>query len=187
MANKKLQAKDLIGLSIYHDPKYGTIFYDILSKKAYQLINQDVRNYNIYTAMMPLCAVIAYVCNLWFKVPFVGCLIVFLVLWLITELGARYLFFYKLPVLNNWKKFKKESIFDFMAKNYTGLRLLILTLLLVTIAVVMVVNARMEGFEGANLYASYAISAGALVFAVISIISFIIKKVKKYPDIIRKQ
>lgn len=187
MANKKLQAKDLIGLSIYHDPKYGTIFYDVLSKKAYQLINQDVKNYNIYTAMMPLCAVAAYVCNLWFKMPFIGCIIVFAVLWLISEIAARYMFFYKLPVLNNWKKFKKEGIIESMAKNYTGLRLIILTLLLITVAVVMVLNARYEHFEGANLYGSYIISAGALIFAVVAIIAFITKKVKKYPNIIRKQ
>lgn len=186
MAKNKLQAKDLIGLNIYHDPKYGTIFYDIFTKRAFQLINQDCRNYNIYTALLPLCAVLAYICNWWFSVPFMGCLAIFVVLWIASEIGARQLFFYKLPELKNWKKFKKDSIITSMAKNYTGLRLLVLSLLLVAIAVVMVWNAHNEGMTGVNLYVSYIVSAGAAVFAVFALMAYFTKRIKKYPTNINK-
>lgn len=177
--SKKLQASDLIGLFIYHDPKLGTIFYDVFTKKAFQLINRDVRAYNIYTAMLPLCAVLAFISYSWFGLSTAWAFVVFVALWIISEIVARYVFFYKLPEAKNWKKFKKESMITSLAKNYTGLRLLVLTGLLVTISIVTVWNARIENYTGANLYGSYAVSAGAAVFAVIALISYVVKRTKK--------
>ncbi|MBQ1287199.1 MAG: hypothetical protein IIY22_01440, partial [Erysipelotrichaceae bacterium] len=54
-----IKASDLSGIFIYQDPKKGTIYYDILSRKGYILTSSDVSTYTIYTAMLPLCLVLA--------------------------------------------------------------------------------------------------------------------------------
>ncbi|MDO4198098.1 MAG: hypothetical protein Q4D13_03780 [Erysipelotrichaceae bacterium] len=181
MAKKtKLQAKDLVGLNIYHDPKLGTIFYDIFSKKGYQLINQDVPKYNIYLGIMPLSLAATYLIYYWFNISFIGCIAVFIGIWMIGEIISRYVFFYKLPVADNWKPFKKDNVFISMAKTYSVARLIVLTILLIAISVITVINANMQHMEGINLYASYIIAAGAGIFALVTLISLIVKKKNNY-------
>ena len=41
--NNITKASDLSGLFIYQDPKKGTVYYDILTKKGYVLTSSDVK------------------------------------------------------------------------------------------------------------------------------------------------
>lgn len=180
MAKKKtLKAEDLKGLFIYHDPKYGTIFYDIFTKKGYQLIGQDVPSYQVYTGLFPLCFFIGYFAYAWFKVSFAACIITSVIVWIIGEVLARFLFFYKLPFAKNWKPFKRDSIFVSMAKNYTHLRLGVVVLLLVALAFSLMYSAKLEEFTGLSYYISAGLSGGCIVFGAICLISLIVKFVKK--------
>ena len=61
MANRnQRKASELRGLSIYQDPKKGTIYYDWLTKKGYQLTSSDVGTYSLSQAFLPVAIVLAY-------------------------------------------------------------------------------------------------------------------------------
>lgn len=181
MANRRIiKASDLSGFSIFQDPKRGTIFYDIISRKGYILTSSDVRTYTLYTAMLPLSIVIAVLAMSMFNLTYVTTFFIFLGLYLIAFLAYRFAFFYKLPEATNWKKVKKESVFLYLARGYSSTRLIILICLLAALAVLMPVYALMEHYEGVNLYSSYIMGGGAAIAAIAVIISLILKLKNNY-------
>ncbi len=176
MPNRRIiKAKDLAGIFIYQDPKHGTIFYDIFTKKGYVLTSSDVRTYTLYTMMFPLSILIAFGAMSLFKLNYVTTAIVFVIAYLIGALAYRFLFFYKLPEAKNFKPVKKESILMYLARGYSSSRLVTLIFLLIALTVLMPIFANMENYEGINLYGSYLMSAATGIGAVIVIISLVMK------------
>ena len=111
MANSRIiKAKDLTGLSIYQDPKRGTIFYDIFTKKGYILTSGDVKTYTIYTSMLPLCFIVAFAAMSLFKLDYIAALVIFLVLYAGVMVLFRIKFFYTLPEAEGFKPIKRENI-----------------------------------------------------------------------------
>ncbi len=175
-----IKASDLSGIFIYQDPKKGTIYYDILSRKGYILTSSDVSTYTIYTAMLPLCLVLALMCVQLFHVNYLAAGIIFLALYLIAAMWFRFTFFYKLPVAQRFKPVKKENVFLYMARGYSKQRLLILIFLLLALSILMPFYARQEHFEGINLYAAYLLAAATFVGFIITTVSLIIKNKNNY-------
>ena len=146
MANRRIiKASDLSGFSIFQDPKRGTIFYDIISRKGYILTSSDVRTYTLYTAMLPLSIVIAVLAMSMFNLNYVTTFFIFLGLYLISFLAYRFAFFYKLPEATNWKKVKKESVFLYLARGYSKARLGVLIFLLAALTILMPIYAMLDG------------------------------------------
>ena len=181
MANRKiLKASDLSGLSIYQDPKRGTIFYDIFTKKGYILTSSDVRTYMIYTSMLPLCAIVAFAAGSFFSLNYAAAFIIFVVLYAAVMILFRVKFFYTLPEATNWKPVKRENLFIWVARNFTRNRLILLILMLVALTILMPIYANMENATGVNLYGSYVVSAVTAIGAIICIISLVIKTKNNY-------
>ena len=131
MPNRRiLKASDLSGIFIFQDAKRGTIFYDIFTRKGYILTSSDVRTYTIYTAMFPLCIVIALFSVSLFKINYFSAFLIFVALYLLASAYFRFTFFYKLPVAERWKPAKRESIFMYFARGFSKQRLLVLIVLL---------------------------------------------------------
>ena len=172
---KIIKASDLSGMYIYQDPKRGTIFYDILTNKGYILTSSDVKTYTIFTAMLPLCLVVALGSLSLFSNNYLMALIIFAVLFISYELLFRVFFFYKLPEAENWHPVKEESIFVQMARNFTTPRLVILIVLLSVLSVLMPLYARMQNFEGMNLYAMYVIEFLTMAVDFIAIVALTLK------------
>ena len=127
MPNRRiLKASDLSGIFIFQDAKRGTIFYDIFTRKGYILTSSDVRTYTIYTAMFPLCIVIALFSVSLFKINYFSAFLIFVALYLLASAYFRFTFFYKLPVAERWKPAKRESIFMYFARGFSKQRLLVL-------------------------------------------------------------
>ena len=176
MANRRIiKASDLSGFSIFQDPKRGTIFYDIISRKGYILTSSDVRTYTLYTAMLPLSIVIAVLAMSMFNLTYVTTFFIFLGLYLIAFLAYRFAFFYKLPEATNWKKVKKESVFLYLARGYSKARLGILIFLLAALTILMPIYAVLEQRTGIDLYGSYALAGASFIGMIIVILSLIIK------------
>ena len=180
MARKRtLKASDLKGIFLYQDPKLGTIFWDVFTQKGYQLINQDCGKFQIYSGIIPLSFVIAYLLNYWFDIPFAVCLVIGIASFIGMEIYARFKFFYKLPVARNWKPFKKDNMFVSIAKTYTHLRLMVVAVLLAVLVWAMITLAKTGGYEGINYIAAMVLSAGCGVFGIVILISLIVKFAKK--------
>lgn len=176
-----VKASDLSGLFIYQDPKRGTVYYDILSRKGFILTSSDVKTYTLYTAMLPLCMIAALLCTSFFHITYVSALLIFIALYLLAAIAFRIFFFYKLPEAENWKPRKRDNIIVSMATNFSKARLIILIFLLLALTVLMPAYAVIEKLDGFNLYASYIL---AFLTAIGSIIAFLalIRKVKDEKD-----
>ena len=172
---KIIKTKDLAGLTIYQDPKRGTIFYDIFTKKGFILTSSDVKTYTIYTSMMPLCFIVAFALSSLFSLGYIATIIIFLVLFIAMMILFRVKFFYTLPEAENWKPVKRENIFVSMAMNYSRNRLIALILMLMALTILMPLYANMEKYDNINLYGSYAIAVVTLIGAIICTISLVVK------------
>ena len=181
MANRRIiKASDLSGFSIFQDPKRGTIFYDIISRKGYILTSSDVRAYTLYTSMLPLCILAAFLAMSLFNLNYLSTFIIFVALYLTAFMAFRLFYFYKLPEAERWKPVKKESVFLYLARGYSKARLAILIFLLLALSILMPVYANIEQRTGIDLYGSYFLGAAAFVGMIIVIISLIIKTKNNY-------
>jgi hypothetical protein len=177
---KIIKASDLSGMYIYQDPKRGTIFYDIITRKGYILTSSDVKTYTIFTAMLPLCLVLALGMLSLFPNNYVIPVICFLVMFITYQVLFRILFFYKLPVAENWHPLKRENIFISMARNFSKPRLLLLIGMLTVLSILMPIYTKMQNLSGINLYASYIVEALTVIVDFISIIALSVKIRNKY-------
>lgn len=176
MANKKIiEAKDLSGIFIDHDPKKGCIYYDVFRKKGYIITNADVKKYNLYTLALPLSIMAAYLLAL-FKIPSWGCVIFGILAYIGFRIMFRFKFLYELPEIPNYNRKNKDSILVGYAKQYGTIRLAVLTILLAAISVVTVLNAKVSNFEGFNLYMNYVVAVIVGIVAILSLIATIISK-----------
>ena len=175
-----IKASDLSGFSIFQDPKRGTIFYDIITRKGYILTTSDVRTYTLYTAMFPLSVLCAFLAMSMFNLNYISTGLIFAAVYLLTFMAFRFLFFYKLPIAERWKPVKKESVFLYLARGYSVRRLVILIFLLLALTIMMPLYANIEHRTGIDLYGSYGLGVAAFVGMIIVIISLIIKTKNNY-------
>ena len=176
MAKQKLRASELKGLFINQDPKKGTVYYDILSRRAFILTSSDVPTYMLYTSMLPVCILVAFLFMSLFRLDYIYGLIIFLVSYLIAMILFRIFFFYKLIEVENYTPENKGNIVSFLAENYSTKRLLILTLLLVLLTVVIPLNVQLQKMEGINKYGSYVACAITGIGTILSILAMLKQK-----------
>lgn len=171
-----IKASELNGLSIYHEPKKGTIFYDIFTRRAFILTNGDVQNYFLYSAVLPMSILLSFTAMSLFSLSYVDVIIIFLIAYILGAVLFRIFFFYKLPEIKNWTPPKREGLANYMAKNFSRKRLLVLICLLLALAVLMILYAYQQGYTGLNLYASYLLSAVTSILAGYSILAIFKQK-----------
>ena len=174
------RASQLRGLSIYQDPKRGTIFYDIFTRRAFILTASDLKTYMTYSSMFPVCILIGVGIMYLFKLDFLYSLLFAGIAYLVMMILFRVLFFYKLPEVENWKPIKKDNLIEYLAKEYSSKRLLVLAILLILLTILMPINANMEKMEGVTLYGSYLCALVTGIGTIIVIIAMITKKKKNY-------
>ena len=174
--NNLSKASDLNGMFIYQDPKKGTVYYDILRKKGYVLTSSDVKSYVLYSSASSVALVAAVFAYMLFSFNILTSFLVFLGVYIIMSLLFRFNFLYKLPEADNWKPYKKDSIFVSIGKSYSNTRLTILIILLILITILMPLYAHMANMDQTNTIASYIVSVLTGVYAIINVIALIKKK-----------
>lgn len=175
-----IKTSDLNGLFIYQDPKSGTVYYDILTKKGYVLTTSDIKTYTIYSSMFSLCLLLSMGLTYFANIKLTTALIIFVLLYIGSELLFRFAFFYKLPEADNFKPFKRDSIITMFAKKLSVQRLIVLIILLVALVILMPIYANMSNFTGLELYITYIIEALLIAGTIISIAALISKKKNNY-------
>ena len=98
MANKKRIA-DIGGINIYHDPKKGTVMYDWLTKRGYQLTNQDMSKYSLSVSFFPMAIIIGYVSYAMIGVELIPSLVIALISYIAMKLIFRFTTLNKLPYM----------------------------------------------------------------------------------------
>lgn len=177
MANNIPKAKDLSGLSIYQDPKKGTIFYDFITRKSFLISNRDVQSYLLSTYIMPVSVLLAFLFKSLFSLDLLKSILAFIAIFILLEILFRIFFVYKLTEIENYTPPKKENIIDSMANNYSKTRLIILLILLILLIFMMPTYAKLSNFEGINLAIVYLATFLTIVGFNITLIA-LIKKIK---------
>jgi len=167
VAKSKRNISEVNGLFIYHEKNIGTVWYDILTKKGYILVNSDFKQYVLYTAVLPTAVLVGLMLYIMAKVGIVLSIVAFLVIFVAGELYFRFSFFYKLPVAKNWDKPRKQNITTKLSEKYNSTRLILLMILLYTICILSIGDIFIENIKAPAIYINIAMAAASLIFAII--------------------
>ena len=172
MANNKItKTKDLNGLFIYQDPKNGTVFYDIFTKKGYILTSSDIKGYTIFSSLLYLCLAITFLLTSMFKLDFVKSLLLLIALYILGQVIGRITFLYKLPIAKNFTAVKDEDFIARFAHKYSNGRLITLAILLTLLTILMPIYAKVEKMDTINTYICYFVSLITFICTIICIIA----------------
>ena len=178
MAKRQIKATELKGMNIYQDPKHGTIYYDWLTKKGYQLTSSDVRWYNLSQAFLPVMVVVMYACNVLFKLTLSASIIIGLIAYIVMRMAYRFKFLNSLPCIENYKRPGESNIFKNTAHNYSKSRLILLVVLSLALIGVTIAYIILEKPEGIAKIGMYVLTVAASVMFLFSAIALIIKERK---------
>lgn len=173
MPKNNRKVTDLKGLNIYHDPKKGTILYDFITKKGFQLTTSDIGKYSLSQAFLPVAVVLVYFLYNFIKLDIVRSIILSLIAYVIMRAAYRVFFLNKLPFIPNYKRPDDGKFFTNVAKNYSKIRLIIigvLALILVAVTASYIIFEKPMGSERIGMYLLTAASVGMMAFAIIALI-----------------
>ena len=111
MPKKIRKASDLGGFNIYQDPKKGTVLYDWLTKKGYQLTSSDVGKYSLSQAFLPVAVVLIYILVVFVKMKWTPAIIIAVIAYIAMRIIYRIRFLNKLPFIENYKRPDDGNIF----------------------------------------------------------------------------
>ncbi|MCF0108995.1 MAG: hypothetical protein HUJ57_02720 [Erysipelotrichaceae bacterium] len=150
MAKNQTKALDLKGLNIYHDRRHGTVYYDILTRNGYVILNQDVNKLLLNDMGFPI-AILAYFLMQNMGQPSYVNTLVAIAAWAVCKLLFRILFLYRLPVVKNYvPEGGHKSFVERFAATYNRVQLIIVTVLgtMIFIATIAyVILGKITGFD----------------------------------------
>ena len=174
MANKKQKkASELKGFNIYQDPKKGTVLYDWLTRKGYQLTTSDVGTYSLSQAFLPVSVVLVYGLYRFFKMDMYKAIIISIIAYIVMRLIYRIKFLNKLPAIENYKRPDDGNIFQNAAKKYSKARLILLIILavaLVGVSIAYLLTSELGNIEKIGMYLLTAAASAMFLFGLIALI-----------------
>lgn len=179
MPKNNRKVTDLKGLNIYHDPKKGTILYDYLTKKGYQLTTSDIGKYSLSQAFLPVAVVLVYFLYNFVKLDMTRSIILSLIAYVIMRAAYRIFFLNKLPFIPNYKRPDGGKFLDNVTNNYSKLRLIIIAVLAFILIVVTVLFIILNKPTGAAKIGMYLLTLASIALFVFAIIAIIAKEKKK--------
>jgi len=173
MASNKVKAKDLQGLAIHHGEKQ-TFLLDWFDGTPRVIDNDDAKAYSLWQMKMPAailvgCIIFSYNENV--PLSFVAGVVVFIA----ATIAYEFMFVKKLPEAKKFEKEKKEPVAIRMAKEFSVPRLIASAVLSFALAVLLIVYANVENYQGIYRYTTYGLSAIVSVLAAISAYALFIK------------
>ncbi len=181
MQSNNNQKSVINGLFIYHDPKKGCVYYDFISKNGYILTKSDYSTYSKFSMLKLLSLTSIYLLIELLNFKLWQALITGISLFIIIEIIFRKTFIYKLPIIHNYQRCKKENIYVGLSRNMSYPMLILSLLASLSLAILMVLYAYTEKYTGINLVCSYILSFAMCVTFVIGVIA-LIYKIKKKTD-----
>lgn len=176
MANRKqIKASELTGFNVYQDPKHGTVVYDWISKKGFQLTTSDVRWYTLSQAFLPVAIVLIYICYSLFKLQMLPSIIIGIVSYIVMKVLYRVKFLNTLPCVENYKRPNNSNLVENAAEKYSKIRLIILLVLsiaLVSVSTIYYIFSQdpMSNVEKIGVLVMIVASIGLLLFTLITLI-----------------
>lgn len=173
MPKKIRKASDLGGFNIYQDPKKGTVLYDWLTKKGYQLTSSDVGKYSLSQAFLPVAVVLIYVLVVLVKLDWIPSILIAIVAYIVMKIVYRIKFLNKLPFIENYKRPDDGNIFINASKKYSKARLILLIILalaLIGVTVAYLLTSSLGQIEKIGVVVLIVAAIAMLGFATIALI-----------------
>ena len=177
MTNNNRNTNDEInGLFIYHDPKKGCVYYDIVTKNGYVLSRSDYPSFGKFTTLKILSLASIYLFVQLFSVELWLAAVIGVGLFIAIEVIFRKTFIYNMPVIENYKPIKKDRLYVSMAKNMGMIRLIITSVIAIITATLIIIYAEIEQYEGLNKIVTYIISLVIFTLFVNGIMAINVKR-----------
>ena len=167
MSNKQITTKDLKGWNIYHDPKYGTIFYDIYTKRGIHITRSDIKNYMFYSASLPLALMIPILLSMAIKISIPLIIVLIAVLFVAFQFLFRFLVFYKLPYEDNYKVDKSENFTKKVVNMFSKKRAILVMILSIFLEICLIIYLKTNILNGIYLYGTYLLLAFAMLLLLV--------------------
>lgn len=158
------------GLFIYKDPKRGNVYYDIFTKKGYNLTTSDFESYNKFTVLKLMCVFSVFLFMEIFNMNITSSILIAFFLFICVEIIFRKTFLGKLPKINNYKPMKKDRIYVNFAKSMSKSKLIFTSILALALSVLIFIYAYTEGYQGINFIFSLLL---VLIMFILGIIGFL--------------
>ena len=176
MAKQKrnLQAKDLQGMSIYHEEK-RTVYAPFFTRSGYVLSDDNCKEYKNYVTNYLFAFLIFSVTYIITKNIVPSLLLG--VLFLIGAIIAFYLrFIKKAATIPNYKRPLKDNFFVRQAKNLDNKRIWTIIVCCVLLAFFIVLNGYINHFEGSYMTLTYFFAAVAIIYGLMHVYILMLKK-----------
>lgn len=166
------------GINIYQDDRGRTIYFDRFTKRGYVITDKETKNYmtfqnRFFIALAALILTYSLVKNI-FVAIFV-CLLVVVAL----ELAFRKKFLARLTYMSNFKPMHRQCIVKQLANKTSKTRLLLKSILYLTLAVLLVLNALEKKHDITLIAVSYGIAGIVTVVSIVHFIAYFNTKNKK--------
>lgn len=171
---RKILAKDLQGMSIYHEDK-RTVYAPFFLKSGYVLTDDNCKEYRNYVTNYLFALLIFSVVYIVTKniVPS----IILGLLFLVGAIIAFYLrFIKKTAVIPNYKRPYKDNFFNRQAKNLDNKRIWTIIICCILLAFFIVLNGKLSNFEGSYLYLNSFFAIVAIIYGLMHVYILILKK-----------
>lgn len=169
MSNKTVPLR---GLSIFQDERGRNIYFDRISKMGYVIQDKDVKMYTVYSNryIIPITAAILLG---YFVVEPIWAALFAVVLIIVMEVMFRKRFLPSLTRMEKFKPTKRASMLQRVMDTNDKKKVLVQTLLYLSLAVLLVWNAMDMGMQGFMFGASCALSLAAIGAAILHIVAYI--------------
>ena len=180
MPKKIRKVSELKGLNIYQDPKKGTVLYDFITKKGFQLTTSDIGGYSLSQAFFPVAIVLVYILYQFVKLDMVKSVIISVIAYIAMRLIYRFKFLNKLPYVENYQLPDNGNIFINAANKYPRIRLILLAILavaLVGVTIAYLLTVELGNIERIGII---VLIIGSFALLLFSLITLSIQKQKDY-------
>ncbi|MBQ0036769.1 MAG: hypothetical protein KBT35_07635 [Firmicutes bacterium] len=176
---KEIKIADLNDIFVYKVDK-NYVYCAPFSKTGYILSNKEAKPFTVYSTRyyLPLSvAVLAFLISKSIIISIISLVGLFIVM----ELMFRKNVLANCPVIDNFERPTKNSVFEKAANKFQHNELYVPLVLLIVLAIAIPINAKSVGYQGAVLIGNYVVAALAIILAlfVLSCIIYINKHHKK--------
>ena len=177
--NRNNLTNEIKGLNIIHDPKHGTIFYDFVSKKGYQLVQRDVPAYSMSALFLPIAVLIFYLLSSLFKVPTLYAIGIGIISYIFMKVLWRIRFLRNLPYIDNYNKPENFSYIENITNQYSKGQITILIICSILLALLSFLYIKINDLETLDIIGYSILSIVSLAVGIFFIYIAIKKKESK--------
>ena len=177
-ANNQTVSDQLNGPFIYHTDKYRNVYWDVFTKKAYNISASDLRRFRLFQMGPVVALMVGFVTYYYLHLDPLLALLIGVVFYGVFMLIFRFSVVKNLAEIRKFEKPVSPSMISSIVNTMEPIRIAIMAVLALAMLVLCVINIRTAGYSGTTLILNYALAVLAAGFTVMYTLA-LIRKLKK--------